>query len=118
MARPPVRSDLGPLRPRRLIGHREEADGRVCLLVPRFRVRWMAWYLRLLRRPNVELRLDAVGSATWLLCDGARSVAEVGAALRARFGEQVEPVGPRLALFLRQLEGGRLLCLEDPGAAG
>jgi len=116
--RPPARTDLGPLRPRRLIAHREDADGRVCLLVPRFRARWMAWYLGLLRRPCVELRLDAVGSATWLLCDGARSVAEVGAELRARFGSQVEPVGPRLALFFGQLEGGRLVRLEDPAGPG
>jgi hypothetical protein len=104
--------NLLQMRPRRLFEHRLEADGRVRVLVPRFRARWMAWYLRLLRRPCAELRLDELGSTAWLLFDGRHTVAEVAAALEERFGPAATPAADRLAIFLRQLEGGRLVRLE------
>jgi hypothetical protein len=50
-----------------------------------------------------RLRLDQMGSASWLLLDGEHSVAEVAAMLRERFGEDVEPVEERLGHLVRVL---------------
>jgi len=48
-----------------------------------------------------RLRLDQMGSASWLLLDGERSVAQVAELLRERFGEAVEPVEERLGHLVR-----------------
>ncbi|MBN2498551.1 MAG: PqqD family protein [Deltaproteobacteria bacterium] len=108
--------NLLDMRPSRLFAH-ELRDGdplRVTVQVPRFRSRWMAWLQRRLRRPHVGLHLDPIGSSVWLQCDGQRSVAEIGRALQAQFGQQVEPIWDRLSLFLRALHQGRLIGLAPP----
>lgn len=88
-------------------------DGKVSVQIPRFRSRLMAWYQRRLKRPHLELQLDEIGSAVWLACDGQRNVAQIGDSLRQRFGERVEPVWDRLALFVQHMCKGELIVLED-----
>ncbi len=63
----------------------------------------MGWLQRRLRRPYVQLHLDAVGSTVWLASDGERTVSDIGERLRERFGEDIEPVWDRLALFVRHM---------------
>lgn len=66
---------------------------------------------RLLLPPRVSRRrLDEVGAAVWRRLDG-RTVAEVAAALRAEFGERIEPAEDRLRLFLDMLRRERLIGL-------
>jgi hypothetical protein len=50
-----------------------------------------------------RIRLDEVGSFCWKLLDGRRTVGEVAAALRERFGEAVEPAEERAGQFIRVL---------------
>ncbi|MCD6524372.1 MAG: PqqD family protein [Thermococcus sp.] len=50
-----------------------------------------------------RIELDEIGAYTWELCDGRRTVREIGKALRARFGEEVEPLYERLVTFLFEL---------------
>jgi hypothetical protein len=57
------------------------------------------WFLYLLAAHR--LRLDPLGSASWLLLDGERSVAEVAELLRDRFNEAVEPAEERLGHLVR-----------------
>ena len=104
--------NLLELKPRRLFEHRELEDGKVSVQIPRFRHRWMGWYQRRLKRPYLQLHLDEIGSAVWLACDGQRSVAQIGDALKERFGEQVEPVWDRLALFVTHMRKGDLIALD------
>ena len=56
-----------------------------------------------------RVRLDEVGSHAWTLLDGRRTVAEVAAELRRRFGDRVEPAEDRLGTLLRMLHRGRLV---------
>jgi hypothetical protein len=107
-------ANLLDLKPRRLMSHEMEGD-RAVVLIPRFRARWLGWLQRRLRRPHVKLRLDDVGTAFWLSCDGATTLEQIGRTLQARFGEQVEPVWDRLALFVRQMHHGGLLELPPAG---
>ncbi|MCR4440146.1 MAG: PqqD family protein [bacterium] len=102
----------GELIPVGLVEWQEE-DGRVLLLRPRFSSGLLQKYLLpKLRPPHFRIHLDAHGSAAWKLCDGSRTLAEVGAALREQFGQQIEPVQERLALFVSQLCRHRLLKLQ------
>jgi hypothetical protein len=104
--------NLLDLRPVRLMQHRLEGE-RVVVLIPRFRSRWMGWYQRLLKNPHLKLQLDDLGTAVWLSCDGEHTVSSIGRLLQDRFGDSVEPVWDRLALFLRQMRAGRLIDLKD-----
>jgi hypothetical protein len=109
---PPKDRNLLDLKPVRLMEH-TEAEGRVSVLVPRFRSRWLGFLQRRLRKPCVQLHLDEVGSAVWLACDGQRSVGQIGQALQERFGPQLDPIWDRLGLFVRHLHRGQLIALDD-----
>ena len=112
MARAVAPQNLLDLRPVRLMEHRQEGE-RVTVLIPRFRSRWMGWLQRRLKRPHLRLRLDGVGSAVWLDCDGQRRVADIGQRLVDRFGDEVQPVWDRLGLFISKMREGKLIELKD-----
>ena len=61
------------------------------------------------RMSTKRVRLDEVGSLAWTLFDGRRTVAEVAAALRERFGDRVEPAEERLGTLVRQLHRGGMV---------
>lgn len=56
-----------------------------------------------------RVRLDEVGSLAWTLLDGRRTVGEVAAELRERFGDRVEPAEERFGVLLRSLHRGGLV---------
>lgn len=89
----------------------EERDGRVVIVRPRPVTRgvrapfdWLA-YLLAPRR----LRLDDVGSFCWRQMDGRRTAGDIAEALRAEFGEVVEPAEERFAKFIRLLQREELV---------
>jgi hypothetical protein len=104
--------DLVPVRTRE---HEVEASGLVTILEPRFhnRVLKRLFAARIARSPLVRMRLDELGTATWLAIDGTRTVAEVADQVRAACGERCEPVYTRVALFIGQLARNRFVRLEE-----
>jgi hypothetical protein len=104
--------NLLELRPVRLMEHRIEGD-LVVVQVPRFRSRWMGWFQRRLKKPCFQLHLDKIGSSVWLACDGESTVGDIGKRLKDRFGEEIEPLWDRLALFIRQMRSGKLIELRE-----
>ncbi len=111
MARKSEPVNLLDLTPVRLFEHRLEED-KVIVLIPKYRSRWMSWLQRRLKRPFYLLHLDEIGSAFWLACDGQRNISAIGARLKERFGEDIEPVWDRLALFVRHMRKGKLIDLR------
>lgn len=103
---------MAPRRVRRADDARwEEVDGRVVLVVPKFGAAGTR-LLRLFRlSPTARLRLDAMGSAAWVACDG-RTVGDVLGDLRTRFPGEHD-LERRLGLFVSQLVDRGLLVLED-----
>ncbi len=85
----------------------------VVVQIPRFRSRWMGWVQRRLKKPCYQLHLDKIGSAVWLGFDGESAVADIGKRLKDRFGDDIEPLWDRLALFIRQMCAGKLIELKD-----
>jgi hypothetical protein len=104
--------NLLDLRPVRLLDHRVQED-LVVVQVPRFRSRWLGWLQRRLKKPCFQLHLDRIGSAVWLACDGESTVGDIGKRLKERFGDEIEPLWDRLAIFMRQMRSGRLIELKD-----
>lgn len=102
--------NLLDLVPRRTKDFKELDDGRVEVLIPRFGGGRTAWLLgRLSRSGPIRLRLDDVGTAVWRLCDGRRSVHDIGLSLRDQFGDRIEPVYERLAAFIKQMKKAGLV---------
>jgi hypothetical protein len=98
------------LQPTRASEWKEREDGSVSLLVPpygrgRFGSKLQGW----LRAPSHEVHLDEIGTFVWRRCDGATRVDSIAGAMRAHFGDRVEPVEGRLTLFLQQLVRGRFV---------
>ena len=65
---------------------------------------WVAYWLA----PR-KLRLDDVGTFSWRLIDGGRTVNQIAAELRREFGERAEPCEERLGRFMKQLQREELV---------
>jgi len=60
---------------------------------------------KLLKKPPVTyVHLDENGSFVWPLMDGERNIISIGEDVKAKFGEDAEPLYPRLAKFFQVLE--------------
>lgn len=96
--------DLLELRPVRL-AEWDEKDGRVVVNRPRPTTRGLRGLADLISYwlSVPRIRLDEVGSVTWLLLDGRRTVGEVAQQVRERFGDALEPVEERTGIFVRTL---------------
>jgi hypothetical protein len=64
---------------------------------------------RFTKKDTFNINLDEYGTAVWRLIDGKLTVNEIGEILRTQFSADVEPLYPRLASFLRILEGQKVI---------
>lgn len=81
----------------------EEKEGRVYLIFHHDKTveKFLRW---LVKKPYAsDLELDDLGSSTWKLIDGERSVYEIGQCLLEQYGTAVEPVNERLIMYLGHL---------------
>ena len=102
--------NLLDLIPVRNIKWEKKEDGLITLFKPKFEHAFFKKYvLPRLKKPHYKINLDHVGSFTWELCDGSLRVKEVAKNLKDKFGEEVEPLYDRLALFLQSLEKTHLI---------
>ncbi|MGA3243644.1 MAG: PqqD family protein [Bacteroidota bacterium] len=89
-------------------------NGCIVVLVPKFRnellVRWLVPHMRY---PVVRVKLDALGSFVWKMCDGKTTVAEISDKMTAEFGETAASAQERIRKFLLMLEKSDLVNLYD-----
>jgi len=77
----------------------------IVLLKPKFKHPFLQKnILPRLKNPYFRIKLDKIGSFIWEYCDGKKTVKELGEKLKEKFGDDVEPLYDRLALFLQNLE--------------
>lgn len=85
-------------------------EGLIILLRPKFKNPIFSKYLLpRLKNPYYKIKLDKIGSYVWELCDGRNKVKDIGFKLKQEFGQEVEPVYDRLALFFKELEKGNFI---------
>jgi len=93
------------LQPRRFCEWKKEADGHICLQVPRFRNAWVRRLaMRLGKSENVNIHLDETGTRVWELIDGNRRIEEIGKEMEAEKNETVQQKYERLTTFMMILE--------------
>jgi Coenzyme PQQ synthesis protein D (PqqD) len=91
-------------------------SGEVRVLEPRYgRSAAGRWLAARVARPNIEIKLDELGSAVWRACDGRTSVGQIADGLREEFGDRIEPATERLARFFRGLERTKFIRWRSGG---
>lgn len=102
--------NLYDLKPEQAHPFEELGDGKVDVLLPRYGDNMVGRLLkRIFSNRPVRVHLDDVGASVWRLCDGQRTVHEIGESLHERFGERIEPVYDRLETFLTQMKRSGLI---------
>ncbi len=67
----------------------------------------------ILFKPKVShIHLDDLGSFIWQQIDGKKKILDMGDAVKESFGEEAEPLYPRLATFVKTLEGYGFVTVE------
>lgn len=68
---------------------------------------------RVFKTPEVmRIDLDAYGTCVWTAIDGERTIADIGNALTAQFGEDIEPLYERLGTYMNILRNNKFIQLE------
>ena len=108
--------NLWDLMPVRLAKWETTEEGKVVVLVPKFKHPLLVkWVMPVLAKPFFRIKLDDIGSVIWQQCDGKTPVSAIAATLKAKFGESIEPMEAKIKHFLHHLERGDLLLLDPMG---
>ena len=60
---------------------------------------------KLFHKPKVtHVHLDATGSFVWPLLDGKKNIIELGELVKEQFGEEAEPLYPRIVKYFQIME--------------
>ena len=85
--------------------HKWEADeeGNVTIFIENKGIfNWLAQ--KLLKKPKVsQLHLERFGSYIFPLIDGKTSIYEIGQKVKVHFGDEAEPLYPRLTEYIKML---------------
>ncbi len=77
------------LHPVRIAGHAVTEDGRVDILMPRFKSKfWSDIYRHSQKGEFISIHLDETGSAMWLAIDGQTNVSAIAEKLKEKFPEK------------------------------
>jgi len=103
--------------PVRIQKHILNQDGNITLIVPKFKKEALQKFIIPKNKSgNFKIRLDGLGSATWLEIDGKRNVHEICKLLKEKLGEKIEPieeVETRITKFLTQLYDRRYISFKE-----
>jgi hypothetical protein len=102
------------LRPIRRINEEVDPQNLVTVLIPKFTSQFAKKFVQpIIKSPFIKLKLDDLGSASWLAIDGIKSVGDICKELVEKFGDKIQPVEERLTKFLTQLYEHRLITFEE-----
>jgi len=106
--------DLIPLR---LMEWEPREEGKIDILLPRFKRHWLQRITGALKRKRfIHIKLDTFGSATWVLIDGVLTVAEISARLNETFLNKVsspQETSERISKFMTMLYQQRFITFRQ-----
>lgn len=69
---------------------------------------------KLFKRPKfTKVHMEKYGSFLWRLIDGERTVMELADLQKAEFGDEVEPLYPRVAKYMQIMESYHFISLRN-----
>lgn len=96
--------------PRPLVESKVEEDGKVTLLKPKFKNRFLKKYIApMLKSQHFKIHLDKIGSAVWKNIDGKKNGVQIARNVQEELDEDLDPVYQRLALFLSALKNNKFI---------
>lgn len=100
--------------PLRILKEEVDQNNIVTILIPKVTNRFAKKYFEpMLKTPVIKLKLDEIGSASWLAIDGKKKVADIAAELVQKFGDKIDPVEERLTKFLTTLYEQRFITFQE-----
>ena len=106
--------NLLELVPEQLVESTRDDEGIVTILGPRFKTGFMTRLIgNRLKTQHFKIALDDIGATVWENIDGTKNIGEIAEILKAKFGERIEPVNDRLAIFFTQLEMSRFILYSN-----
>lgn len=100
--------------PVRVLKEEVDESNLVTVLIPKVTNRFAKKYFEpMLKSPLIKLKLDEIGSASWLAIDGKKKVAEIAAELVQKFGDKIDPVEERLTKYLTTLYEQRFITFQE-----
>jgi hypothetical protein len=112
--KPPQDLNLLELKPRRNLEWEIREGDLITLVIPKFKSELVRkWFVPMLAKPNIRVKLDTFGSFVWNRCDGQTSVAAIGEEMSASFGEPLETLYERIGKFVAKLAHSKFLLLES-----
>lgn len=86
----------------------------VNVFIPKFEQSfWNFLVPRRMLNHHFTLHLDELGSATWKLMDGTRTVATICEMLTGQFGEKIQPAQERTTKYMAQLYQRDLISFNE-----
>jgi hypothetical protein len=100
--------------PVRVLNEEVDENNLVTILIPKVTNRFAKKYFEpMLKSPLIKLKLDEIGSASWLAIDGKKKVSEIAEELVQKFGDKIDPVEERLTKFLTTLYEQRFITFQE-----
>lgn len=74
------------------------------------------WFAqKVLKKPRIsQIHLEEFGSFLWTRMDGEQSIFELGKMVHERFGDNAEPLYPRLIQYMKNLEEYGFVSMKKP----
>lgn len=104
--------NLLELTPVRVHNH-EEVNGLVNILIPKFKNEFMKKLIPKNKPQDIRIKLDELGSVTWLSIDGNKKVKEIIEELKLKMGEKIEPAVDRISKFLGGLNQNNFIYFKE-----
>jgi Coenzyme PQQ synthesis protein D (PqqD) len=102
------------LTPIRSVEFETDLNNQITLLLPKFTNAFAKRYIEPRLRTTVfRLKLDELGSASWLAIDGNKNVSTIAEGLLVSIGEKIQPVEERLTKFLTLLYEQRYITFQE-----
>ncbi len=90
----------------------DETD-KVYLLKEKSKTKLMKKLIDLFKKSQFfRIHLDELGTATWLLIDGNRTIYDISNQLKETFAEKIEPAEQRVAAFIAMLKKNGFIVLR------
>lgn len=97
-------TNLLELVPMRVSEWKDNDEGLVTLILPKFKSKIGRVFASQLKNPMYEVKLDAIGAFLWRECDGEKNVYDISQDMLEEFGDDIEPVYERIKIFINMLK--------------
>ncbi len=105
--------NLLEMKPARNVEWETDKESRVVLVIPKFRNRFVVkWFVPMLAKPVIRLKLDERGAFVWQRCDGNTTVQSIAQQMSVAFAEPMETTYERIGKFVQQLVRSKCLSLD------